>query len=546
MAGETITERTQTVWREPGWIWIVLLAIFGVLAFIFYEGLSATVRAWSTEEYSHGYMIPAVVAFLIWQKKDQLERVRFDDAWTGVFIVLIGIALYFLGELSTLYIIIQYAFLVTLFGVAFSLVGWKGMRKIGIPLLFLGFMVPLPSFLFNNLSSLLQLISSELGVAVIRLFGVSVYLEGNVIDLGNYQLQVVEACSGLRYLFPLMSLAFLCAYFFKGALWKRVVIFLSSIPITVLMNSVRIGITGILVDYKGIAMAEGFLHDFEGWFIFMSCLGILLGEMWLLSKIGRDSDRPLREVFGLDFPEPSPKGAAVRYRSLPRPLMVSALIIVVAALSSSMLDQREEIIPQRTDFSNFPLQIGQWKGVGEQMEQIYIDALKFDDYIMANYQDREGHQVNFYVAYYGSQRKGESAHSPRSCLPGDGWRMVGLSQKEISNAHVNGSPLRVNRVEIRKGEHRQLVYYWFQQRGRVITNEYLVKWYLFWDALTKNRTDGALVRLITFVAPGEDIVKAENRLDEFAAVVTNVLDAYIPGDEFSDQHTASSALARWP
>jgi len=535
------TNSPQTVWREPAIVWFLLIAISGLLVYLFYEGLSSTIQAWNKEEYSHGYMIPLVVAFLIWQQKDQLERIRFDDSWTGVLIVLIGLALYFLGELSTLYIIIQYAFLVTLFGVAFCIVGWKGIRKIGIPLLFLGFMIPLPSFLFNNLSSALQLISSELGVAVIRLFGISVYLEGNVIDLGNYQLQVVEACSGLRYLFPLMSLAFLCAYFFKGAFWKRAVIFLSSIPITVLMNSVRIGITGVLVDYKGIAMAEGFLHDFEGWFIFMSCLGILLAEMWVLSKIGRDGKRPLREVFGLDFPEPTPKGATVRYREVPKPLMASLVLVVVAALSSTMLEKRTEIVPQRADFSTFPLKIGQWQGVGEPMEQIYIDALKFDDYIMANYRDPKGGQVNFYVAYYGSQRKGQSAHSPRSCLPGDGWRMVGLTEKEVPNVFVGGSPLRVNRVEIRKGDYRQLVYYWFQQRGRVITNEYLVKWFLFWDALTKNRTDGALVRLITFVAPHEDIETAEDRLSRFAADVAGVLEDYIPGDQATERLTTALA-----
>lgn len=523
----------QTIWKEPVWIWFILLVLFGLLGIIFYDGLSATIGAWSKEEYSHGYMIPLVVAFLIWQKKDQLEKTRFKDSWTGAVIVLLGIGLYFVGELSTLYIIIQYAFLVTLFGIAFCTVGWEGMRKIAVPLLFLGFMIPLPSFLFNNLSALLQLISSQLGVAVIRFFGVSVYLEGNVIDLGNYQLQVVEACSGLRYLFPLMSLAFLCAYFFKGALWKRVIIFLSSIPITVLMNSFRIGVTGVLVDYKGIAMAEGFLHDFEGWFIFMSCLGILIVEMWILSKIGRDGNRPLREVFGLDFPEPSPKGASVRYRNLPKPLLFSVFLLMVTAASSFTLAQREEIIPLRADFSGFPLQIGSWQGKGERMEQIYVDALKFDDYIMANFDNGAGKTINFYVAYYGSQRKGESAHSPRSCLPGDGWKMTGLTDKIVDGADVDGIPLKVNRVEIQKGDYKQLVYYWFQQRGRVITNEYLVKWYLFWDALTKNRTDGALVRLTTLVMPNEDIASAEGRLDDFTKAVTGVLDEYVPGDNSS-------------
>ena len=105
-------------------------------------------------------------------------------------------------------------------------------------------MIPLPSFLYFNLSQELQLISSMIGVAVIRLFDISVYLEGNVIDLGVYQLQVVEACSGLRYLFPLMSFGFLISYIYRGPVWQKIVIFLSTIPITVVMNSFRIGVIG--------------------------------------------------------------------------------------------------------------------------------------------------------------------------------------------------------------------------------------------------------------------------------------------------------------
>ena len=111
------------------------------------------------------------------------------------------------------------------------------------------------------------------------MFGISVYLEGNVIDLGSYKLQVVEACSGLRYLFPLVSLSFIAAYIYHGAFWKKAIIFLSSIPITVLMNSFRIGVIGVLVEYGGPGQAEGFLHDFEGWIIFMACIAILVLEM---------------------------------------------------------------------------------------------------------------------------------------------------------------------------------------------------------------------------------------------------------------------------
>ncbi|MCB1902774.1 MAG: archaeosortase/exosortase family protein, partial [Gammaproteobacteria bacterium] len=139
------------------------------------------------------------------------------------------------------------------------------------------------------------------------LFGISVFLEGNVIDLGEYKLQVVEACSGLRYLFPLVSIAFLAAYMYKVEMWKRVLVFLSSIPITILMNSFRIGVIGYLVENYGTEQAEGFLHDFEGWIIFMACFAILLLEMTLLAKVGKRK-YTLKEVFGLEAPQPLPAG----------------------------------------------------------------------------------------------------------------------------------------------------------------------------------------------------------------------------------------------
>ena len=147
---------------------------------------------------------------------------------------------------------------------------------------------------------------------------------------------------------------------------------------------------------------------------------------------------------------------------------------------------------------------------------------------MADYMNDKRQAVNFYVAYYGSQRKGESAHSPRTCIPGGGWEITSLTQRTLNDITVAGHPLRVNRTVIQKDDVKELVYYWFQQRGRVITNEYLVKWYLFYDALTRNRTDGALVRLTTFVGPGQSLEEADVRLTAFAQAVAPTLPAYIP------------------
>lgn len=519
----------KVVWKESGLVIGLLLSASLLLGIIFWDGLKEMVRVWGAqEEYSYGYIIPVITLFLIWQKKDQLERIPFQGTWYGLVFVVLGLLLSFLGNLSTVFVVVQYAFLMVLIGVVLTFAGWRGFKLMMAPLLFLAFMIPLPVFFFNTLSSQLQLISSQLGVAVIRLFGISVFLEGNVIDLGVYKLQVIEACSGLRYLFPLMTLGFMAAYFFKVAFWKRSIVFISSIPITVLMNSFRIGVIGILVNYWGRGMAEGFLHDFEGWAVFMACTAILVLEMWVLSKLGLEK-RPLREVFGLEFPLPAPSDAEVRYRTIPKSFVGVMILLGITMLISITIPERAEIVPKRQEFSLFPMEFNSWRGKGDRLEQIYIEALKFDDYIIADYVGKERRAVNFYVAYYASQRKGESAHSPRTCIPGGGWEITSHTQRDISGVNVAASrPLRVNRLVIEMGETKQLVYYWFQQRGRIITNEYLVKWYLFWDALTMNRTDGALVRLTTILKPGEGVDMGDKTLSDFAQAAVPQLNAYVP------------------
>jgi len=517
------------VWKESLSIWGLLVVALSLLGFIYLDGLLLMEKWWGDrEEYGHGYIIPFITLFLIWQKSDQLEKLTFNGSWLGVVTTAFGLFLYYAGELSSLLTIVQYGFVVALYGIALSLMGRESFKIILVPLIILLFMIPLPNFIFNNLSSQLQLISSEIGVAVIRLFDISVFLEGNVIDLGVYKLQVVEACSGLNYLFPLMTLAFISAYFFTGAVWKKAIIFLSSIPITIFMNSFRIGAIGVTVEYWGPEMAEGFLHDFEGWVVFMGCIAILIAEMWLLAHIGKDK-LPLREAFGLDFPEPAPEDAEAVYREVPKPFYASLAIVVLVAVSVFALPEQVEIEPDRKQFVEFPLTFDGWQGKSGYLEQEIIEALKFTDYMMSDYRGADGGGVNFYSAYYASQKKGASAHSPRSCIPGGGWRISSLQNHTINGASIDGTPLVVNRLVIQKDETKQLVYYWFQQRGRVVTNEYAMKWYLFWDSMTLHRTDGALMRLTTVLKPGQDLSIADKRLEDFSRKIAPIIPAYIPG-----------------
>jgi len=495
-----------------------------LLAVAFHDGIADLVRQWiEREEYGHGFLIPLVSAYLAWQKRDALERLPMRGSWWGVGLCGCGLALLAVGDLATLYVLVQYALVVVLAGLVLAFAGRDALVLLWAPLAYLLFMIPLPPFLHNELSGAAQLLSSSLGVEVIRLFGISVFLEGNIIDLGHYKLQVVEACNGLRYMFPLLSFGFLCAYLFQAPLWQRLVVLLTPIPITILMNSLRIGVIGVLVDHAGIEMAEGFMHDVEGWMMFAACVGVLVLEMWLLCRL-QPGRPPLGSRFRIELPARRIERQPAPGRRLPAPVAGALLLLAGCAIGVNALSARVDAPPPRRDFALFPDTLGEWSGRREVLDARIVERLEVSDYLMADYTGAGGAAVNFYVAWYDSQRKGQSAHSPRSCIPGGGWEIRDLRERALPGAH----PLRVNRVEIQRGTNRQLVYYWFRQRGRLMTNEYAVKSYLLWDALTRGRTDGAMVRLVTPLAPGEPWSAADDRLAAFASALGGRLDAYIP------------------
>lgn len=503
---------------------IATAALLTVLPFG--DALSKFIDIWNLQpEYSHGLLIPFISLYLIWRRRDELRAMPFTGSWNGLWLIALGMLMWLAGDLATIYWVVQYGFLFSLYGVVLALTGGAVFRRLWMPLLILVFMVPLPAFFSNTLSLQMQLLSSWLGVMFIRAFGISVYLEGNVIDLGSMQLQVAEACDGLRYLFPLMTLSFVMAHLFRGPMWQRVMLFASAVPIAILMNSLRIGAIGITVEYWGPKMAQGLLHDFEGWVVFMLSTGVLIGVATLLARFG-GTGMAVRDMFAPPLRAGKSEISGAPRQALPASFVGAAALVGVAAIAHFLLPPRAEIIPARADLLDFPSEVGGWHGQREPLAGVYVEALKLDDYLMSNYRDGAGHPLNFYVAWYDSQRAGRSVHSPRACVPGGGWVIRSFDERVLTRD--DGSTLPVNRVLIELDGRKQIVYYWFQQRGRSLANEYLVKWYIFWDALTRNRTDGALVRLVVPVNSGGDETEADRRVQAFAAAALPSLGAYVP------------------
>jgi EpsI family protein len=206
---------------------------------------------------------------------------------------------------------------------------------------------------------------------------------------------------------------------------------------------------------------------------------------------------------------------------LPRFAAAVALLLVMLVLTRQY--DRAEAVPLRQALSDFPMVLAdRWAGRELGIPQEIREVLKADDLLMREYR-HDGQPVWLFIAYYHSQRTGATYHSPLNCLPGGGWTIV---SRDAMPVPIEGRPLAVNRVFIQKGLDKQLVLYWYQDRGRIITNEYWAKGYLVWDAMTRNRTDGALVRISLPVTGSDQQALAAG--EEFLRTSFPLMNDYLP------------------
>jgi len=207
-----------------------------------------------------------------------------------------------------------------------------------------------------------------------------------------------------------------------------------------------------------------------------------------------------------------------------------ALCLLLIATSVFLASAREaEVTVAREDFDSFPTVLGSWQSIeGPPFEQSILNVLGVDDYLTRVYYQSQQAVVSLYMGYYRSQRQGDTIHSPLNCLPGAGWEPVSEGRLRIANVDGRGRDIVVNRYLVQKGLERQLVLYWYQSRGRVVASEYTSKLYLIHDAVRMNRTDGALVRVITPVRGSDgDAAPAEQLAESFVRTIFPHLEPYL-------------------
>lgn len=525
---------TKPIGLALGWGAFWFAAGLLAMVAVFWPGLTSLVIAWQLPEYSHGPLIPCISAYLfLRQMRMTPDASGVPVRWPGVLVIAAALMVGIMGNLVRIPDLVTYALIVWTGGLVLVVLGVARGWKYWPPVLHLIFMLPLPQFVYWKLSIFLQAISSQLGVALISAVGIPVYLDGNIIDLGIYQLQVAEACSGLRYLFPVMSFSYIFAVLYTGPIWHKAVLLLSAAPITVLMNSFRIGVIGVLVDQYGIGQAEGFLHLFEGWIIFIACVAILCGEAMILQRLTRNP-QPLSQALDIDFSGIGPQLRRAREIVPSTSLIVAVLLTAgVAGLWYGVPEPAPAAIA-RQDLVTFPRTLVGWTGQSQRLDRATERVLGADDYYSASYQSaNEAASVDLFIAYYDKLTEGSGIHSPEVCLPTGGWEVSRWQQVDVTlpeggASRVAGATVHANRAIITKGTSRQLVFYWFQQRQERLTSDYAAKLNTIWDSATIGRSDGALVRLVTAIGPKETEAEATARIARFMLLSLDALPRFVP------------------
>ncbi len=503
--------------------WLIISRVFfgvaaiGILGYFAWPIIyPALVRIATDDNFSAGLLVPLIIAYIVYRKWPEIRR-PWESSWWGLAILMLGFSLFLLGMVLTIAYIAQLAMVILLVGIFWLLGGWRIVRLLAFPFFLIALSIPLPHFFVGKLTIRLQIISTKLAAEILRVVGYPVAVLGNVIDLGERQLQVVAACSGLGYLITATALAIIFCYFFQRQLWKVAVLLLAMVPFAIVANAIRLVIIGIWPIFE-----KGLWHASIGLSVFMVGLDYLRGLNWLLNRL---SPPPTSET---DTAEATAASAMPNTTSVPPswsaaygPLVAGFLLIVI--LSPFAIRGVEAVpVPLRQEFRYFPMELGNWQGKHVYIDPELVAGTGADHFLNASYINPDKKvPVDLWIAYYENQESGKSVHSPNTCLTGSGWKTVHAEVLEL----IPGKPVNFAILEHRGT--RMAMFFWYFERGRWLASDYGHKLIVGYDRLISNRADGALVRLTTAVQGDE--AQARTRLENFLQQLIPVLPEFIPG-----------------
>ena len=512
-----ISTRATLPWTKLAWFALLLLACF---APVFYALVASW---WNDPDMGHAWFVPAVAGYLVWQRRHELLEIAPRPNWWGLAVVLFGGCQLIAATLGVELFLARTAILIILIGIVWLLGGTAILKKLAFPLVLLFFMVPIPTIVYTRITFPLQIKASQFAEWSLTALDIPVVREGNILELPRQKLSVVEACSGIRSLLTLTFLSLVYGHFFERRVWLRALLFLATIPIAILANGSRVAITGILTQVKP-DLAEGFFHESTGIVTFLAAVAILFLFHQAVAFVSRRLEATRGKWRGSaaqgergeptqpQLPTPNPPPPF--FRALTLVLLLQGGVYYAVA-------SRSELTPPARPLALFPSRLEGWAmrqdfPIDPEVQQV----LKADDTLDREYVNSSGTaDVIFFVAFFKTQRYGQSPHSPKNCLPGAGFEPVENSTIRIAVPQWN-SPIEVNKYVTERGDEKSVTLYWYQGHNRIIASEYAARFWLVMDAIRFRRSDTSIVKVVVPII--------DNRFDAATATGMNFIRAMFP------------------
>ncbi len=285
------TQILPASWKSRSWVmWSTIL--LGLLVLLYASVLRLLVIQWWTDpNYGHGFFVPLFSGYILWHQRERWMNSEIKPSNFGFLVMLGAVGLLFIGSLGAELFTSRVSLLVLIAGIILFLAGWKMLRAVAFPLAFLIFMIPIPVIIYNQITFPLQLIASRLATVWLEVVQVPVLRDGNVLILSNFSLEVAEACSGIRSLMSLIALAVAYGHLAEPRRWVRYALVVLMVPSAIVTNAMRIMGAGVLAHKFGPQAAEGFLHQFSGWVVFLATLVLIFVCHWILRHVAQGTKR---------------------------------------------------------------------------------------------------------------------------------------------------------------------------------------------------------------------------------------------------------------
>jgi len=490
--------------------------IVGAYSLLYGRLVPDLVNDWSFSTYSYGFLVPALAAYLVWEKRANLKRLPVSPSLWGNVALLLAVLLFLLGEVLSDSFLMRVSMVVATTALIQASLGNLFLKELAFPIFYLALMIPVPFVLVNAIVNYLMFFDAKHAATILQLLGIPIYLDSNFLHLPNLTVEVAEGCSGIKSIFALFVLGIFYSHLLPVSGRLKVLVVASTIPLAVITNLFRIVVTVWLTYYIGPVVLESLFHKLTGTFNFLLSFLLLIVLAELLRK--KSAPAPLQRD-NFDDPQPIAHRINMPTRSGWSSTVLSTLVIAIAIWLSGLLESPSSP-PTPVSLADVPSSFETFTAAAKVWPDAYDDA-KAEQAATRFYTTAEGVPIELFVGYRGDSTGGERLRSPKLVLPAK-WSYLWITSTQLQ---VNGSePIEANWMLTQTAGSRRLVLYWYGSEGGTFTGELYYRFALLKERLMGRSAGMLVVRIATPVLESDrSVEQAQIRLKNLALRVQQEL-----------------------